>query len=428
MMPPAPSQEDGSGMLTLTEDDRAKLAGEAGPGVAMAMRIVAGMANASDASALLDITAAHIDGCLYHGPTGLRFVTSLVKGGAAVGVQTTLNVSSLDLLHPDLFRGTEGEAAAARELMDAYVALGCLPTWTCAPYQLIERPSFGQHIAWAESNAIVFANSVLGARTERYGDFIDIAAAITGRAPAAGLHLDEARQARVIIDVRDVYDGDEDSDVFFALLGHIIGRDCGTTVPAVIGIDIATEDQLKAMAAASASSGAVGLIHVVGITPEAPDLATAAGSGSLPTIEISAKMLDNAHAELTTAAPGELLRTISVGTPHYSINQITRFAGLLGHRRVAAGVDVYLNTNRAALAQAEEVGLVTRLEAAGVQFVTDTCTYATQILDRGEGVAMTDSAKWAYYAPANLGIDVVFASVEACVESAVKGRIEEPSR
>ncbi len=415
-------------MISLTDEDQAKLNGEHGPGVAMAMRIVVGMAQASGATELLDITAAHIDGCLYHGPTGLRYATTLVEGGATVGVPTTLNVSSLDLLHPDLYQGPPNEAAASRELMDTYVALGCSPTWTCAPYQLLERPSFGEHIAWAESNAIVFANSVLGARTDRYGDFIDVAAAITGRAPAAGLHLDEGRRAGVTIDVRGVYNGDDGGDVFFALVGHIIGRDCGTTVPAVIGIETATEDQLKAMAAASASSGSVGLIHVVGITPEAPDLASAAGGESPPTIEISAEMLAKAHGELSTATSGGILRSISVGTPHYSIDQISRFAELLGDRHVSQDLDVYLNTNRAALTQAEEAGLVGRLEASGVKFVTDTCTYATQILTHRDGVAMTDSAKWAYYAPANLGIDVVFASVEACVESAVTGRIEEPSQ
>ena len=415
-------------MVSLTEDDQAKLKGEAGPGVAMAMRIVVGMATASGATDLLDITNAHIDGCLYHGPTGLRYATTLVEGGATVSVPTTLNVSLLDLLHPELYQGPSDEAEGAKKLMDAYLAMGCSPTWTCAPYQLAQRPAFGQHIAWAESNAIVFANSVLGARTDRYGDFIDIAAAVTGRAPAAGLHLDEARQAGVIVDAAAVYDRQDDGDLFFALLGHIIGRDCGTTVPAVVGIEAATEDQLKAMAAASASSGAVGLIHLVGITPEAPNLAAVTGGASLARLEITAAMLEEAHRQLTTAAPGAVLRAISVGTPHYSIDQIARFAKLLGDRQVSANLDVYLNTNRAALTQAETRGLVVRLEAAGVKFVTDTCTYATQILTQRDGAAMTDSAKWAYYAPGNLGIEVVFARVEACVESAVAGTIVEHGR
>lgn len=408
-------------MVTLTESDQAMLAGEAGPGVAMAMRIVVGLARATGAAELVDITRAHIDGCLYHGPAGLEYARALAEGGASVAVPTTLNVSSLDLLHPNLYRGPAEEAAAARSLMDAYVAMGCTPTWTCAPYQLTERPAFGEQIAWAESNAIVFANSVLGARTDRYGDFIDIAAAITGRAPLAGFHLDEARRAGMLVDVRGIAGRHADGDVFFALLGHILGRDCGRAVPAVIGIERASEDQLKAMAAAGASSGAIGLFHIVGITPEAPDLTTVTGGRDLPVLTITEETLAGARRELTSAAAGGPLSVVSVGTPHYSVHQIARFADLLDGRSVHPRVTTYLNTNRAALEEAGD--LVGRLEAAGVRFVVDTCTYVTQIMGDVRGVALTDSAKWAYYAPGNVDVDVVFGDVIDCVESAVAGEL-----
>ena len=162
------------------------LAGEDGPAVSLAMRLVVAIAEALGAGRLIDITGAHIDGCLYHGPVGLAFAERLVEGGGQVRVPTTLNVVGLDLLHPDLVRLDPSTRDAARRLMTAYETLGCEPTWTCAPYQLPQRPAFGEQIAWGESNAIVFANSVLGARTERYGDFTDIAAALTGRVPAVG--------------------------------------------------------------------------------------------------------------------------------------------------------------------------------------------------------------------------------------------------
>ena len=128
----------------------------------------------------MPITSAHIDGCLFHGQAGLDFAERLLAEGARVEVPTTLNVSSLDLLHPPLYRGDPETARSARRLMEVYEAMGCQPTWTCAPYQLPDRPGFGQQIAWAESNAIVFANSVLGARTNRYGDFLDISCAVMG--------------------------------------------------------------------------------------------------------------------------------------------------------------------------------------------------------------------------------------------------------
>ena len=175
------------------------LSGAAGEALQMAMQLIVALARVNGARRLRPVSAAHIDGCLYHGPVGLDFAERLVAAGGRVAVPTTLNVSALDLLHPELIRLDDATRDRARRLMDAYVAMGCEPTWTCAPYQLPDRPRLGQHVAWAESNAIVFANSVLGARTGRYGDFIDICAALTGRVPDAGLHRTENRHARIVL-------------------------------------------------------------------------------------------------------------------------------------------------------------------------------------------------------------------------------------
>ena len=172
------------------------LNGEFGDGLALAMRIVAATARVMNADTLIDISCAHIDGCLYHGAASLDFVERFVASGAKVAVPTTLNVGSLDLIHPELFHGDAHIASAGARLMHAHIELGCEASFTCAPYQLKHRPKLGDQIAWAESNAIVFANSVLGARTSRYGDFLDLAAAITGRVPHAGLHVAANRAAR----------------------------------------------------------------------------------------------------------------------------------------------------------------------------------------------------------------------------------------
>ena len=181
--------------LILTELEQAMLSGEHGPAIAMCMRLIVGVAKANQATRLIEIESAHADGCLYHGIAGLEYTEKLVELGGKVKVRTTTNVSSLDLLHPDLVHADATLATNGRRLMDAHLALGCEATWTCAPYQTGHRPAFGTQIAWAESNAIVFANSVLGARTDRYGDFLDISAAIVGRVPFAGLHTDEGRKA-----------------------------------------------------------------------------------------------------------------------------------------------------------------------------------------------------------------------------------------
>ncbi len=409
----------------LTDADQAMLHGEGSGAQALAMRVLVGMARATGARRMIDISGAHIDGTLYLGRASLEFATRLRDEGGRVAVPSTLNVSSLDLLHPDLFLGDDPTRDAALTMMRAYLDMGASPTWTCAPYQLADRPGFGDRVAWGESNAIVFANSVLGARTPRFGDFADMAAALTGRAPEFGLYLDQHRRARVRIDVSGIAEEAWLTDEFFAVLGFLIGSEAGSEVPAITGIESATEDQLKVLGAGAATSGAVGMIHVVGITPEAPTLASATGGIEPRLVRVTADTITRAYRALSST-DGENLHTVNLGTPHYSARQIARLQDLLTGRRVHPEVSLYVNTGRDVLASSS--GNVKRLEEAGVVFVVDTCTYVTPILPAGRGVAMTDSAKWAYYAPGNLGVDVVFGSTADCVESAVGGRVIREKR
>jgi predicted aconitase len=407
--------------VELTESDRSFLRGERGEAAALAMRIVVEMAGVSGAGRLIDVASAHVDGCLYHGIAGLEFAERLVAGGARVAVPTTLNVGALDLLHPDRYRGDPGMAANGRRQMDAYVAMGCRPTWTCAPYQLPERPAFGQHVAWAESNAIVFCNSVLGARTDRYGDFIDICAALTGRVPFAGLHRDEARRAGLVVTLEGISERLLASDALYPVLGHVLGREAGSEVAAIVGLPADTsEDRIKALGAAAASSGSVAMVHAVGITPEAPTLEAATGGEEVRELRVTTARLRASRDELSTDAP-ERLAAVSVGTPHASLAELERLAGLLGTDEVA--VPLYVNVGREVLAGAQGRGLVPRLESLGVRVVSDTCTYISPVMDEVNGSVMTDSAKWAWYAPANLGVGVVIGGLEECVRSAVAGRV-----
>jgi hypothetical protein len=408
--------------LNLDERDQALLAGEGGEAARLAMRLVVLMARVAEAPRLIDVGRAHIDGCLYHGPAGLDFAERLVAGGGRVAVPTTLNVGSLDLRHPELYRGDPETARAARRLMDAYVEMGCEPTWTCAPYQVeTARPGFREHVAWAESNAIVFANSVLGARTERYGDFIDICAAITGRVPDAGLHRDEHRRGQVVFDLAEVPGRLLEHDVAYPVLGHLVGREAGTAVPVLDGLPAeTTEDRLKALGAAAASSGSVALFHAVGVTPEAPTLEAALqGAPPARVVAVTPSSLRAARDSLSTA-PGGRIGAVSVGTPHLSLTELERLVSLLDG---PVAVPLYASTSRAVLARAEERGLREPLERAGVTLVLDTCTYVTPILGAPEGPVVTNSAKWAYYAPGNIGVEVVFASIEECVRAAVTGEV-----
>ncbi len=216
--------------LDLSPFDRELMAGAHGAGGAFAMRLLARFAEAVGAPAFLDIEGAHVDGCLYHGRASLDFAERMVSLGGRVRVPTSLNVGSVDLIHPELFRGTKEHAENGAQLMRAHLELGCAPTFTCAPYQSAARPRFGAQIAWGESNAIVFANSVIGARTNRYGDFIDLCCAMTGRAPAYGLHLTENRRARTLVEIASIPD-DWDLERLAVAVGHVIGRRCGGLDP-----------------------------------------------------------------------------------------------------------------------------------------------------------------------------------------------------
>ena len=412
--------------LELTAEDEAKLAGEHGPGIAMAMRLVVALARISQAPRLIDIESAHIDGCLYHGQAGLDFVEKLVGLGAHVAVPTTLNVASLDLLHPGLVRLSPEESGAARRLMDAYVAIGARATWTCAPYQLAGRPTAGTDIAWAESNAIVFANSALGARTARYGDFVDVCAAVTGRAPFAGLHVTENRVPTIELDCSSIPDRVLDSPAAWAALGFELGRRVGEDVAILTGITptLVDEDRLKALGATAASSGGVALFHVAGATPEAIDAANSWPPPGIRCEEITAETLRAARDELSTAAVGDRLDAVSLGTPHFSLTEFAELAAALRDgESFAPSCTVWISTSREVLGLARDSGYAETCERAGAKLIVDTCTYLVPVLSETVRTAMTTSGKWAWYAPANMQIDVAFGTLAECIASARSGRV-----
>lgn len=409
----------------LTSDERATLDGRHGPAAQRAMRVVVEAARLMGAERLVPIASAHVDGCLFHGAGGVAFAELLVAERGHVAVPTTLNVGALDLVHHGVVRLGPTEQALARRMARAYEALACRPTWTCTPYQAGHRPGLGEHVAWGESNAIVFANSVLGARTARYGDFLDICCALAARAPHAGLHLDAARRATVVVDVTGLSPALRAEDAFYPVLGAWLGRETAGEVAAILGIPAdADEDKLKALGAAAASTGAVGLFHAVGRTPEAPDLATA-GGGEAPArrIVVTAEMLARSRARLSTRelAPGTAIDAVAIGSPHLSSDELRRLAALLAGRPTR--VPFYACTGRHALDAIDGSDVVAALRGAGVTIVADTCVVATPILTDGTGLVMTNSGKFAHYMKPNTGRDVVFGTLRDCVESAVDGRL-----
>lgn len=411
--------------MNLDSHERGLLEGAAGDGAALAMRVLVESARVLGASRLVPIRSAHIDGCLYHGDSGTLFAERLVGLGARVAVPTTLNVGALDLLHGGRTRLEPATRSMAHRLMAAHIAMGARQTWTCAPYQAGHRPAAGEDVAWGESNAVAFCNSVLGARTNRYGDFLDICAAITGRAPRTGLHLPENRLARILIDATAVPRSFWRNDIAFPILGAWLGRAVGQEVAAIEGIGHPTEDQLKALGAAAASSGSVGLFHVIGVTTEASSRAIA--FGNLPPeriIPLDLKALAMTRASLSTAnrLAGEPIDAVAIGSPHLSSEELRALDRLLGERQCAK--PLYACTGRHALDALREEGVIDRLTRRGVIVVTDTCVVVTPVLPAGGGVLVTNSGKFAHYAPQNTGYDVVFASLHECIESAVRGSLQ----
>jgi predicted aconitase len=408
--------------LSLSPEERAVAAGKHGAGAAMAMRIVADSARLLGAQRLIPVASAHIDGALYHGDSGTLFAEKLVEGGAKVSVRATLNVGALDLTGCSQVRLAGPERGMARRMMDAYRALGCETSWTCAPYQAGHRPAFGADVAWSESNAVVFCNSVLGARTNRYGDFLDVACAIAGRAPDYGLHRPENRRPRVRFDLSALDRGFLGSEIAWPILGNLYGREVGDAVGIVTGVaGDPGEDALKTFGAAAASSGAVGLFHMNGVTPEAKAGALVDGSEFDQEIRVTEEMVRTAQARLSTAERSDRIDAVAIGSPHLSLAEFDALERLLAGRRLS--VPIYACTGRHNLPELERRGSRKALETVGVVIVADTCVVVTPILEPlNGGVLMTNSGKFAHYAPANTGYSVLYASLADCVESAVAGR------
>ena len=408
--------------LHLSDQDRALLAGNHGEAAALAMRIVVETARLMGAKKLISVASAHIDGALYHGDAGTLFAEKLVAGGAKVAVHSTLNVGALDLHCATKTRLSAHEHDMAKRMMRAYEAMGCAPSWTCAPYQAGHRPALGSDVAWGESNAVAFCNSVLGARTNRYGDYLDICCAITARAPYYGLHLPENRRATFALDCSKLSLQLRQSDVFWPVIGTLFGQRAGNDIGIVLGLETcATEDRLKAFGAAAASAGAVGLFHILGVTPEAPDLFTATmGQPDLPIIPVTPAMLAQARSGMSTTQNNQI-DAVAVGSPHCSIAELLELDQRIAGRTLK--VPFYACTGRHAIEALAQSGRRTALEQAGVILVADTCIVVTPILREITGVLMTNSGKFAHYAPGTTGYGVQYGAMADCVESAVTGRL-----
>ena len=416
--------------VELSRRDKQFLDGQHGEAAQMAMRIMVRMAEVVDAPEMMDVSQAHIDGCGLLSETGLEFAETLTAKGGKVSIPTTLNMGPLDLQNWRQFGVNEDFAAKAIRQAKAYTDMGCIPTWTCAPYQSYLTPRFGQQIAWGESNAICYANSVIGARTNRYGDYIDICAAITGRVPKCGLHLKENRKGQILLRLVDIDPTIMKSSTFFVVLGHLVGSLVEDEIPVIEGLPaLASSDQLKALCAATASSGAVALFHAIGVTPEANTFEEAFQGGEpVRVIDIRLYDLRKSMSDLSTAREGANLDLVVLGCPHFSFDEFRELAGLI-RAQTERGQTFHPDVRFVVISSQTSYSLLQRsdfldvLTDFGIEITLDTCIFHTPMASEDTKVIMTNSGKCAYYAPGELGVQVAFGSMAECVDSAVNGHV-----
>lgn len=408
-----------AGGLRLAPGDKAMLAGDHGSGARLAMTILRDMALAQAATDLIHVTRAHIDGCIYASPANLTVARAFAATGARVRVPTTMNAISVDHLDWRMQGVPPSFGEPASQLADAYVAMGARPTFTCAPYLLDGPPTLGEAIGWSESNAVIYANSVLGARTPKHPDFLDLCIALTGRAPRAGVYLDAHRAARRIIRV-DRPDGHDDA--FWPLLGWAAGRLSPDRVPLLTGLEgtAPSGDDLKALCAAFGTTSAAPMLHVDGITPEAHRVAPDADEA---TADVA--VLRDAWQRLDPG-PGRV-DLVAIGSPHASLSEVRALAKLMDERTCADGVHLIVTLARWALDEACREGTAARLETAGVRLIPDLCwcSITEPVFPAGARTLMTNSGKYAHYAPGLHGRAVRFGSLAECAEAAATGQAPE---
>ena len=405
-------------VLDLTPADSAMLGGKSGDAAQQAMRIICAMAANQGATRLIDVAQAHIDGCIYASPANLTFAEKMADMGASVCVPTTMNAISVDRANWQTQGVPPSFGLPAARLADAYVRMGCQPSFTCSPYLLETAPTMGENIAWAESNAVIFANTVLGARTAKHPDFLDLCIALTGRAPLAGVYLDGPRKARRIVHV-DLPDGI--NDAFWPLIGYLTGHRAPDCIPLLRGLATAnpSRDDLKALCAAFGTTSAAPMLHIEGVTPEA----NGAADPDATHVTITRNNMRDAW-QLLNAGP-EVVELVALGSPHYSLSECEQLVTRLAGRQRHSNTQVIITAGHQVIAAAKANGTLNLLHQSGVQVLPDICwcSISEPVFPPQTRALMTNSGKYAHYGPALSNRAVRFGSLADCVEAALTGQV-----
>ncbi len=409
--------------MIFERDFEEMLEGKCGPYVQKAAEIVKAIAESYGADRFVRSHSGHMPGASYYiiGDAGARFVDECRRSGAKFAVPVTTNPGATDRERKDWDIPAEMRAGQAK-LTGNYAAMGAHTCQSCIPYMIGYEPRFGEHIAWGESSAVVYANSVLGARTNREGGPSVLASALTGYTALAGLHLDENRVGTYMVNVKCKLETPDD----YSLLGYFVGQHCTEGVPVFDPVpDCCTTDDLKQLGGSLAASGAVALYHVVGRTPEAPTLKDAF-KGHKPKEKLDVTDADLAHVRehLTKAAPGKV-SWIMVGCPHNSLRELVDLGKALRGRKLAKGLEFWCCVPSAVRDEARRYGYLGELENTGVKVIGDSCPGLTtsRVWAEKHGWAnmMSNSAKMCHYTPGEFGVPTIFGTLDECAETAVSG-------
>jgi predicted aconitase len=407
--------------MKLTSEEQLMLDGAHGSATRKAMQILTALGTIYGAERMTPVTSVQISGVSYDnlGEAGLQFLSEMANGGGKTRVLTTLNPAGMDVENWQNLGISPEFAQNQQRVIDAFACMDVVTTCSCTPYLVGNVPHYGEHIAWAESSAVCYANAVLGARTNREGGPSALAAALTGRTPAYGLHLDKNRLPGISVEV--LANVSQTSD--FGALGKIIGEKLealGTKpVPYILGIQNASLEGLKSFCASVATYGGVGLFHVQGITPEADQVEPPKQSFSISQIDLEKSI--RSLTETTSSDSGELepedVDFVSLGCPHLSVQEIARIAQLLEGKKVTK--EFWITTARPTKQIADRMGYSEIIEASGAKFAADTCCVVAPIRGRFKTLA-TDSAKACYYAYAKNNFKTVFKPFEEVVMEALR--------
>jgi predicted aconitase len=398
--------------MKLTAEEREMLSGSCGRAVQKSMEILVALGKIYGAAEMVPVASVQIAGVSYDnlGEAGLMFLQEMADGGGRARVLSTLNPAGMDVDHPEALGISPDFAESQRRVIAAFQQMGVVSTCTCTPYLSGNLPHFGEHIAWAESSAVCYANSVIGARTNREGGPSALAAALTGRTPAYGYHLAQERVPSLTVEVEAQPEGTHSFGALGAALGKRMEAAGTRPIPYIRGIQTASVEELKSFCASLATFGGAALFHMEGITPEAARY------------DLPEEVLHLAEKDIVLAAAGlagaasEQIDFVSLGCPHLSIKEIAHLAELLDGRQVKK--EFWITTSRPVKHIADRMGYTARIEGAGAVFAVDTCCVVAPIKGRFKALA-TDSAKACYYAAAKNGFQTRLLPFDEVVKEAL---------